>query len=52
MSRKSPILEPDKDVSDLSDDELLERIASLDPDKYPLVPVAKRALRNDQEESV
>jgi hypothetical protein len=46
MSR-SPILDPNTDVSDLSDDELLERIAALDEEQYPLVPVAKRALAQE-----
>lgn len=37
---------------DLSDRELLERIASLDPDKYPVVKHAERGLESfDQEES-
>lgn len=47
---ESPILDPDGDVADLSDEELLERIAALDPEEYPLAPVAKRALKNDPQE--
>lgn len=34
----------EKDPRDLDDDELLERIASLDPDKYPLVPITQSVL--------
>lgn len=41
---KSPLLNPDRDIEDLSDEELLKRIASLDPDTYPLVPIAQEVL--------
>lgn len=51
MSR-SPILDSDGSIDDLTDEELLERIAAFDPDEYPLAPVARRALeRAGQEES-
>jgi len=50
MSR-SPILDPDGSIDDLSDEELLERIAALDPDDYPLAPVARRALDRDGQEA-
>jgi hypothetical protein len=48
MSR-SPILAPDGSIEDLDDEELLERIAALDPDEYPLAPIAKRALERELE---
>lgn len=48
MSR-SYILDPDGSIEDLDDDELLERIASLDPEDFPLAPVAERALEQDQD---
>jgi hypothetical protein len=49
---KSPILDPDGSIEDLGDEELLERIASFNPQEYPLADVAKRALdRERQEES-
>lgn len=47
---KSPILDPDGSIEDLSDEELLERIADLDPDEYPLAAVAKRAIERDIEQ--
>lgn len=48
---KSPILDPDSSVSDLTDEELLERIARLDPEKYPLAAIAKRALEHDRRDT-
>ncbi|WP_251341967.1 hypothetical protein [Haloplanus halophilus] len=44
---KSPLLDPDGSIEDLSDEQLLERIANLDPEEYPLARVAKRALEHD-----
>jgi len=41
---KSPLLDPSGSVEDLGDQELLERIANLDPEKYPLVPIVQAAL--------
>lgn len=37
-------LSVDKEVRELSDDELLERIAGLDPERYPIAKHAQRAL--------
>lgn len=48
---KSPLLEEDGSVEDLSDEELLKRIAALDPEKFPLARHAQRGLENIQEES-
>lgn len=50
---KSPILSPDGSIEDLSDRELLKRIASLDPELYPIARHAKRAIEQgeSQEES-
>lgn len=45
---KSPFLDPDGGVEDLSDEELLERIANLDPDTYPLVSIARDALERQE----
>jgi hypothetical protein len=41
------------DVRELSDDELLERIAGLDPDRYPLTDHVRKLLaaEDDQEGS-
>lgn len=41
---ESPYLNDEKDVEDLTDEELLERIAALDEEQFPLVKHAKRAL--------
>lgn len=38
-----------KDPEDMTDEELLERIADLDPDEYPLVERIQRVV--DQEDS-
>ena len=43
---KSPLLSPNGSIEDLSDEELLKRIAGFDPDEYPLATVAKRALEH------
>jgi hypothetical protein len=45
---KSPLLDPDGSIEDLSDEELLERIANLDPDTYPLVPIVRDALHRQE----
>mgnify|MGYP007097484803 CR=1 FL=1 len=34
----------DKDPKDMTDEELLEEIAALDPDKFPLADRARRVL--------
>jgi hypothetical protein len=39
-----PHIDSTDDVSDLSDEELLERLAGLDPDACPIAPVAEQAL--------
>ena len=44
---KSSILDPDGSIDDLTDEELLGRIAGLDPDEYPLAHVAERALARE-----
>lgn len=50
---KSPILDPNTGISDLSDEELLERISQFDPDEYPLAAYARQALeRRRQEDSL
>ncbi|MFC6939744.1 hypothetical protein ACFQE8_07155 [Salinirubellus sp. GCM10025818] len=46
---KSPLLSPDGSIEDLSDEELLKRIARFDPNEYPLATVAKRALEHAPE---
>lgn len=43
---KSPLLDPDGSIDDLSDRELLERLAVLDPNKYPIARHAQCALEN------
>jgi len=35
----------------MTDDELLERIAARDPEKWPIAERAEKALRADQEDS-
>jgi hypothetical protein len=40
----SPILSDDKDLEDLENHELLERIAAMDTDTYPIAERAQAAL--------
>jgi hypothetical protein len=40
-----------RDPEDLSDDELLARIAEYDEEEYPLAKYAKRALDDDGQDS-
>lgn len=47
---KSPIIDPDGSIEDLDDEELLERIASLDPETYPLAAVAQQTLERVRQE--
>lgn len=44
------VLSPD-DVPELSDEELLERLAALDPDECPIARVAELALEAQEDES-
>lgn len=53
----SPLLDSDGSIEDLSDRELLERIARFDPEEYPIVTFARRAIQQGvdqqhQEDSV
>jgi len=43
--------ESETDPKDLADDELLERIASLDPKEYPLVSITQSVLDAREESS-
>lgn len=45
---KNSLLDPDSSVEDLSDEELLKRIANLDPETYPLVPIVQEALERQE----
>jgi hypothetical protein len=38
-----------KDPEDMTDEELLERVAALDEDQYPVAKDAQRALRDQDE---
>lgn len=40
-----------KDPAEMTDDELLERIAALDPEQYPVATHAQRALDSQEDSS-